>query len=102
MPHAYRITSAKAEMLIICTPGGSEGLYRYVGRDRATQRPEGWAITPERADIVEAVAGASAHYSKLAQVRNDVDAVSADISSPLWGVSHVALRAFGCIVDALS
>ena len=48
VPHAYRITSAKAEMLIICTPGGIEGLYRYVGRDRATQRPDGWAITPER------------------------------------------------------
>lgn len=46
--HANRITSAKAEMLIICTPGGNEGLYRYVGRDRATQRPDGWAITPER------------------------------------------------------
>ncbi len=25
VPHAYRITSAKAEVLIICTPGGSEG-----------------------------------------------------------------------------
>ena len=48
VPHAYRITSAKAEMLIICTPGGNESLYRYVGRDRATQRPDGWAITPER------------------------------------------------------
>lgn len=48
VPHAYRITSATAEMLIICTPGGNEGLYRYVGRDHATQRPDGWAITPER------------------------------------------------------
>jgi hypothetical protein len=45
VPHAYRITSAKAEMMIICTPGGNEGLYRYVGRDRAAQRPDGWAIT---------------------------------------------------------
>ena len=48
VPHAYRITSAKADMMIICTPGGNEGLYRYVGRDRATQRPDGWEITPER------------------------------------------------------
>lgn len=48
VPHAYRVTSAKANMLIICTPGGSEGLYRYVGRDRGTPRPDGWKITPER------------------------------------------------------
>jgi mannose-6-phosphate isomerase-like protein (cupin superfamily) len=48
VPHAYRLTSATAEMLIICTPGGNEGLYRYAGRDRATKRPDGWTITPER------------------------------------------------------
>jgi quercetin dioxygenase-like cupin family protein len=48
VPHAYRIISPKAEMMIICTPGGNEAMYRYVGRDRATQRPDGWAITPER------------------------------------------------------
>lgn len=48
VPHAYRVTSAQAEMLIICTPGGTEGLYRSVGRDRTTPRPDGWVITPER------------------------------------------------------
>lgn len=48
VPHAYRVTSAAADLLIICTPAGNEGLYRYVGRDRATPRPDGFAITAER------------------------------------------------------
>jgi quercetin dioxygenase-like cupin family protein len=48
VPHAYRITSTKADMLIICTPGGLEAMYRYAGRDRAAVRSDSWEITPER------------------------------------------------------
>ncbi len=48
IPHAYRITSPRADMLMICTPGGSEGFFRRAGRDRATPRPEGFEITPQR------------------------------------------------------
>lgn len=48
IPHCYRITSPTADMLMICTPAGSEGFFRAVGRDRATSRPEGFQITPER------------------------------------------------------
>jgi quercetin dioxygenase-like cupin family protein len=50
IPHAYRITSGKADMLMICTPGGSEGFFRYAGRDRSTPRPEGFQITKQRLD----------------------------------------------------
>jgi quercetin dioxygenase-like cupin family protein len=48
IPHAYRITSAKADLLMINTPAGIEGMFRYAGRDRATPRPEGFEISPER------------------------------------------------------
>jgi mannose-6-phosphate isomerase-like protein (cupin superfamily) len=48
VPHAYRVTSAAADLLIICTPAGNEGLYRYAGRDRASPRPDGFEITAER------------------------------------------------------
>lgn len=48
VPHAYRVASAAADLLIICTPAGGEGLYRYVSRDRATPRPDGFEITAER------------------------------------------------------
>ena len=48
IPHAYRITSAKADLLMINTPAGIEGMFRYAGRDRATPRPDGFAISPER------------------------------------------------------
>jgi quercetin dioxygenase-like cupin family protein len=48
IPHAYRITSSKADMLMICTPGGSEGFFRHAGRDRATPRPEGFQVTTQR------------------------------------------------------
>src|SRR4030088_417805 len=42
IPHAYRITSKKADLLMINTPAGIEGMFRYAGRDRATPRPEVW------------------------------------------------------------
>jgi quercetin dioxygenase-like cupin family protein len=47
IPHAYRITSQKADLLMINTPAGIEGMFRYAGRDRATPRPEGFEISPE-------------------------------------------------------
>ncbi len=47
VPHAYRITSAKADLLMINTPGGIEGMFRETGRDRSTPRPEGFAVTPK-------------------------------------------------------
>jgi uncharacterized cupin superfamily protein len=48
IPHAYRITSKKADLLMINTPAGIEGMFRYAGRDRATPRPEDFEISPER------------------------------------------------------
>lgn len=44
IPHAYRITSDKADLLMINTPAGIEGMFRYAGRDRATPRPDGFEI----------------------------------------------------------
>src|ERR1700712_2210179 len=45
IPHAYRITSAKADLLMINTPAGIEGMFRHSGRDKATPRPEGFEIS---------------------------------------------------------
>ena len=36
IPHAYRITSKTADLLMINTPAGIEGMFRYSGRDRST------------------------------------------------------------------
>jgi quercetin dioxygenase-like cupin family protein len=47
VPHAYRITSAKADLLMINTPGGIEGMFRETGRDKSTPRPDGFAVTPK-------------------------------------------------------
>jgi hypothetical protein len=47
IPHTYRITSKKADLLMINTPAGIEGMFRYAGRDIATPRPEGFEISPE-------------------------------------------------------
>ncbi|GAA1361460.1 cupin domain-containing protein [Streptomyces beijiangensis] len=47
IPHSYRITSDSADMLMICTPAGIEGMFRHAGRDRSTPRPEGFRISPE-------------------------------------------------------
>jgi quercetin dioxygenase-like cupin family protein len=46
IPHAYRITSAKADLLMINTPAGIEGMFRLAGRDKSTPRPEGFEISP--------------------------------------------------------
>ena len=46
IPHGYRITSKKADLLMINTPAGIEGMFRETGRDKSTPRPEGFEITP--------------------------------------------------------
>ena len=46
IPHAYRITSKKADLLMINTPAGIEGMFRHAGRDRSTPRPDGFEISP--------------------------------------------------------
>ena len=48
LPHAYRITSKKADLLMINTPAGIEEMFRYAGRDRSTPRPDGFEIPIER------------------------------------------------------
>lgn len=45
IPHAYRITSEKADLLMINTPAGIEGMFRHAGRDMATPRPDGFEIS---------------------------------------------------------
>lgn len=46
IPHSYRITSDRADLLMIATPGGIEGMFRHAGRDLRTPRPEGFEIPP--------------------------------------------------------
>jgi quercetin dioxygenase-like cupin family protein len=48
IPHGYRITSRKADLLMINTPAGIEGMFRYAGRDKSTPRPDGFEIPRER------------------------------------------------------
>jgi quercetin dioxygenase-like cupin family protein len=48
IPHAYRITSKRADLLMINTPAGIEGMFRYAGRDKSTPRPDGFEISTER------------------------------------------------------
>ncbi|MFD3925754.1 cupin domain-containing protein [Streptomyces sp. NPDC058614] len=48
IPHGYRITSDTADLLMITTPGGIEGMFQHAGRDITTPRPKDFAITPER------------------------------------------------------
>jgi hypothetical protein len=47
IPHAYRITSKKADLLMINTPAGIEGMFRHAGRDMSTPRPDGFEISPQ-------------------------------------------------------
>lgn len=49
VPHAYRITSRKADLLMINTPAGIEGMFRETGRDKSTLRPPGYQVTPDPA-----------------------------------------------------
>lgn len=48
IPHAYRMTSKKADLLMINTPAGIEGMFCYAGRDKAAPRPEAFEIPAER------------------------------------------------------
>ncbi|MFE4759026.1 cupin domain-containing protein [Streptomyces mirabilis] len=48
IPHGYRITSETADLLMIATPAGIEGMFRHAGRDVSTPRPKDFAITPEK------------------------------------------------------
>jgi quercetin dioxygenase-like cupin family protein len=49
IPHGYRITSKKADLLMINTPAGIEGMFRETGRDKAAPRPDGFQIKPDPA-----------------------------------------------------
>lgn len=48
VPHAYRITSPEADLLMINTPAGIEGMLRATGRDMSTPRPPGFQVVPTR------------------------------------------------------
>ncbi len=47
VPHAYRITSDTADLLMINTPAGIEGMFRATGRDMSTPRPAGFQVKPD-------------------------------------------------------
>jgi quercetin dioxygenase-like cupin family protein len=47
IPHGYRITSKKADLLMINTPAGIEGMFRETGRDKSTPRPPGFEVKPD-------------------------------------------------------
>lgn len=47
VPHCYRITSETADLLVINTPAGIEGMFRETGRDRSTPRPPGYQVVPK-------------------------------------------------------
>jgi quercetin dioxygenase-like cupin family protein len=52
-PHSYRITSKQADLLFINTPAGIEGMFRKIGRDMGTPRPEGFEVKPDAAVVEE-------------------------------------------------
>lgn len=47
--HGYRITSPRADLLMVNTPGGVEGMFRETGRDLSTPRPPGFVVAPDPA-----------------------------------------------------
>ncbi len=47
VPHGYRITSTTADLLMICTPGGIEGMFREAGHDMSTPRPGDFELSPQ-------------------------------------------------------
>jgi len=49
LPHSYRITSPRADLLVITTPAGIEGMFRETGRDRSTPRPPDFEVRPQPA-----------------------------------------------------
>ncbi|MFG2236059.1 cupin domain-containing protein [Streptomyces sp. NPDC048723] len=54
IPHGYRITSDREDLLLITTPAGIEEMFRHAGRDISTPRPDGFEITKDR--LAEAAA----------------------------------------------
>jgi quercetin dioxygenase-like cupin family protein len=48
VPHGYRITSDKADLLMICTPSGLENMFRAAGRDMSTPRPDNFTIATDK------------------------------------------------------
>ncbi|GLY50487.1 cupin domain-containing protein [Lentzea sp. NBRC 102530] len=44
IPHSYRITSERADLVLISTPGGLETMFRHAGRDLRDPRPDGFEI----------------------------------------------------------
>jgi hypothetical protein len=60
VPHGYRITSKKADLLMINTPTGIEGLFRATGRDKsAPPPPADFQPSPEQ------MAEAAAQYGNI-------------------------------------
>jgi quercetin dioxygenase-like cupin family protein len=49
VPHGYRVTSKRADLLMINTPAGIEGMFRASGRDMSTPRPPGFELKPDPA-----------------------------------------------------
>ncbi|WGX94251.1 cupin domain-containing protein [Nocardioides sp. L-11A] len=45
IPHAYRFTSPRVDLLTICTPSGMEGFFRGAGRRLTDPRPDGWEVS---------------------------------------------------------
>ncbi|WP_406307244.1 cupin domain-containing protein [Streptomyces sp. NBC_00885] len=54
IPHGYRITSDRADLLLIATPAGIVEMFRHAGRDVTTPRPDGFEITKHK--LAEAAA----------------------------------------------
>lgn len=48
IPHGYRITSERADLLLIATPAGMEEMFRHAGRDVTTPRPADFEITQDK------------------------------------------------------
>jgi quercetin dioxygenase-like cupin family protein len=47
VPHGYRITSAEADLLMMCTPGGFEGMFLQAGRRLESPRRPNAEPAPE-------------------------------------------------------
>ena len=52
VPHCYRITSPEADLLMMCTPGGFEGMFRQAGNAVTSPRTPG--AEPDREAMAKA------------------------------------------------
>src|ERR1700733_2990204 len=52
VPHSYRITSPEADLLMMCTPGGFEGMFRQAGKPVTSPRQPG--ADPSLEDMTKA------------------------------------------------